>query len=93
MVKSAPRSVRSWTVARLLVAGYVLAIGGPHALTGAAGNVGAATLARLGSDLETRARAAALPAEPAAALATLRDELDRVVTAVAAVRAELRGRP
>ncbi|MDG6107084.1 response regulator [Dactylosporangium aurantiacum] len=60
-----------------------------HTLTGAAGNVGAATLARLGRDLETRARAADLPAE----LDALRAELDRVVAAVTAVREELNRRP
>ncbi|WP_345005419.1 hybrid sensor histidine kinase/response regulator [Dactylosporangium siamense] len=66
-------------------------VGVAHTLTGAAGNVGATTLARLSRDLETRARAGQLTAAEDD-LAAMRHELDRVVTAVAAVRRRL-GRP
>jgi signal transduction histidine kinase/CheY-like chemotaxis protein/HPt (histidine-containing phosphotransfer) domain-containing protein len=64
------------------------AVGVAHTLTGAAGNVGASTLARLSGDFETRARAGRLTAAEAD-LATLRHELDRVVAAVTAVRRRL----
>jgi CHASE3 domain sensor protein len=51
------------------------------ALTGAAGNVGAATLAQLSSRLESEAREHRV-ADPIAALTSLRAELDRVVAVV-----------
>jgi signal transduction histidine kinase/CheY-like chemotaxis protein len=59
-----------------------------HTLTGAAGNVGATTLARLSGEFETRARAGRLTAA-GSDLAALRHELDRVVAAVTAVRHRL----
>jgi CheY-like chemotaxis protein len=64
-------------------------IGAAHALTGAAGNVGAAALARLSADVERRARAEALPGDATATLDALRHELDRVVAAVTTVRDHL----
>jgi signal transduction histidine kinase/CheY-like chemotaxis protein len=64
------------------------AVRAAHSLTGAAGNVGARTLAQLSSQLETDARKGRV-SDPAAALTELRAELDRVVAAVAAVHAEL----
>jgi len=64
------------------------AVRAAHSLTGAAGNVGARTLAELSGRLETDARAGRVT-DPAAALAELRAELDRVVAVVAAVQAEL----
>ncbi len=80
------------TLARLAdaVAGgdTTTAVSAAHTLTGAAGNVGAAVLARLSGDLETEARAGRL-AVVEADLAALRHELDRVVAAVAAVRRQL----
>jgi CheY-like chemotaxis protein/HPt (histidine-containing phosphotransfer) domain-containing protein len=66
------------------------AVRAAHSLSGAAGNVGARTLAKLSSRLEIDAREGGIT-DPAAALATLRDELDRVVAAVAAIHAELDG--
>jgi signal transduction histidine kinase/DNA-binding response OmpR family regulator len=66
----------------------VTAVRTAHVLTGAAGNVGARTLAQLTSRLETDARAGRI-ADPAGALAELRAELDRVVAAVTAVQGEL----
>ncbi|GAA2338163.1 hybrid sensor histidine kinase/response regulator [Dactylosporangium salmoneum] len=64
------------------------AAGAAHTLAGAAGNVGAVTLARLSGEFETRARSG-LPGEETAALDELRHELDRVVAAVLAVRERL----
>ncbi|GAA3453314.1 hybrid sensor histidine kinase/response regulator [Dactylosporangium matsuzakiense] len=64
------------------------AVGAAHTLTGAAGNVGAAVLARLSSDFETQARTG-LPPDATDALDRLRGELDRVVAAVGAVREQL----
>ncbi|GAA3303036.1 response regulator [Dactylosporangium vinaceum] len=64
------------------------AVSAAHTLTGAAGNVGAAVLARLSSDFETQARTG-LPPDATDALDRLRGELDRVVAAVGAVREQL----
>ncbi|MFI5909830.1 response regulator [Dactylosporangium sp. NPDC051541] len=64
------------------------AVGAAHTLTGAAGNVGAAVLAKLSSEFETQARAG-LPDDAAATLDQLRHELDRVVAAVTTVREQL----
>jgi signal transduction histidine kinase/CheY-like chemotaxis protein/HPt (histidine-containing phosphotransfer) domain-containing protein len=64
------------------------AVGAAHTLTGAAGNVGAAVLARLSGEFESRARAG-LPGDAGDELARLRVELDRVVAAVSAVRHQL----
>nr|BFE60505.1 hypothetical protein GCM10020063_050310 [Dactylosporangium thailandense] len=60
-------------------------VGAAHTLTGAAGNVGAAVLARLSGEFETRARGG-LPDDATRALDELRHELDRVVAAVTTVR-------
>jgi CheY-like chemotaxis protein len=65
------------------------AVGAAHTLTGAAGNVGAAVLARLSGEFEARAREGLPPGAPAA-LDDLRHELDRVVAAVSSVRTRLR---
>ncbi|WP_433606565.1 ATP-binding protein [Dactylosporangium sp. CA-139114] len=65
------------------------AVGAAHTLTGAAGNVGAAVLARLSGEFETRARGG-LPHDATRALEELRHELDRVVAAVTTVREGLR---
>jgi signal transduction histidine kinase/DNA-binding response OmpR family regulator len=62
-----------------------------HTLTGAAGNVGAATLAQLSSRLESDAREHRVT-DPEAALASLRAELDRVVAVVAVVHEEMAAR-
>jgi HPt (histidine-containing phosphotransfer) domain-containing protein len=59
-----------------------------HTLTGAAGNVGAATLAQLSSRLESEAREHRIT-DPEAALTSLRAELDRVVAVVAVVHEEM----
>ncbi|WP_433043492.1 ATP-binding protein [Dactylosporangium sp. CS-033363] len=67
------------------------AVQAAHTLTGAAGNVGAAVLARMSGAFEAQARVG-LPDDAVTALDELRHELDRVVAAVSAVRQQLPAR-